>query len=464
MNLQENTTGVPSLWRAGCKGAPPDRRNAATRRPGAAAWFVILALFLVFPAGCCSSQRPLSRAEAAPSSRTLVWISIDGVRPDYLDRAATPYFDGLTAEGAFSIELIPLFPTLTFPAHVTKATGTAADGHGITGNVIYDSVRDRSYGYPGFPWLLEAEPIWTTATRQGVVTAVFGWPLSHRQAGEHAARYFDEAFDRDLTDRQRLEKMLEIWRGHDADPPLRLLMGYVIGPDAEGHLYGPDAPETAARMAATDTLLAEFERELLEIWKTRRRPGDELYLLVTSDHGMSPVHTLVNPRICAGLPARGSPVRRVSNGNITHFFLNRIEDPRQRAQKKKNLLARLRSYDFLEVYERHELPAQWRYRHPRRTGDIVAVLPRGYTFSNRIRSLTLPSADQGGPLGMHGYCPQSNPQMLTTAFLQRYPVPLGGFDLGAFTMDRLHATAARILGVGPAPGAHPEAVGVPGLE
>ncbi len=403
-------------------------------------------------------------AGGLPSSRTLVWISVDGIRPDYLERADTPFFDRLQQDGAYSLSLIPLFPTLTFPSHTTQATGCGADRHGITGNVFYDSNRDRTYGYANLPWLLEAEPIWTTATRQGVATAVFDWPLSQRQAGRHAARYFDTQFDRDLSDRERLERTLNIWRDDREKPPLRLLMGWILGPDGTGHSHGPDAPETEQRMAATDRLLAQFERDLLAAWKTRREPGDELFLLVTSDHGMSEVHTLVNPRRCAGLPARGSPVRRVSNGNITHFFLNAMEDNGERDAMRETLLERLRAYDFMAVYEHDELPPAWRFRHPRRTGDIVAVLPRGYTFSNRIRKDTVPVAERGEPLGMHGYCPDANPEMKTVAFLQRYPAALGGHDLGPLKMDRLHATAAYLLNLEPAPDAHPDPIPIPGLD
>ncbi len=396
--------------------------------------------------------------------RSLVWISVDGIRPDYLERAATPFLDGLQAEGAFTTALMPLFPTLTFPSHVTQATGVAADRHGITGNVFHDIGRNRTYGYANLPWLLEAEPIWTTATRQAVVTAVLDWPMSQRQAGRNAAYHFEEQFDRDLTDQQRLERAATVWRDHDDQPPLRLLMAWIIGPDGTGHAYGPDAPETERRMSATDTLLAEFEQDLRTAWQKRREPGDELYLLITSDHGMSQVHTLVNPRLCAGLPARGSPVRRVSNANITHFFLNRIEDAEQHAAKRDTLLERLRGYDFMDVYQRHELPAIWQFRHSQRTGDIVAVLPRGYTFSNAIRKETVAAAEHGGPLGMHGYCPHANPEMVTVAFLQRYPDRLGGHDLGSFSMDRLHATVASILGIEPSREAQPKPITIPGLK
>lgn len=391
-------------------------------------------------------------ADSTTGRTTLVWISLDGIRPDYLDRADTPFFDQLAKNGAYSREHKPLFPSLTFSAHVAKATGAPVEKHGISGNAFYDNRRDRSYGYPNVPWLLEAEPVWTTATRQGVTTAVFGWPLSHRQSGKHRARYFDPAFNRDLNDRQRLFHLLDTWRKHDDPEPLRLLMGYGIGPDAAGHRHGPDAKETADAMAVADRLMATFEQGMLALWQARRGPDDILYLWVTSDHGMSAVHTLVNLRRCAGLPAR-SPVRLVTGGNVGHLFLNRIDDPAARATMRADLLAHLRAHDFITVYERDNLPARWRYRHPHRTGDLVAILPRGYAFNGRIKQDSQAAQEVGEPLGMHGYCADDNPEMLTVAFFQRYPEPLGGRNLGAIDMDQLHATAARLLGIEPAPDA-----------
>ncbi len=430
---------------------PVDR--AVWMRPGRKVALGFLVAVLAAPLGT------LAAAERMPAA-SVIWISVDGIRPDYLDRAATPFLDRMMAEGVFSRDLIPLFPTLTFPSHVAMATGTAPERHGITGNVIYDSGRDRTYAYPNFPWLLEAEPLWTTATRQGVATAVFGWPLSHRQAGPHAARHFDKAFDRSLTDAQRLERVLDVWREHGADGALRLVMGYLVGPDTTGHRYGPDAAETAAAMADVDVLLASFERDALAAWASWRQPGDVLFLMVTSDHGMRAVHTLVNPRISAGLPARGSPVRRVTGGNITHYFFNRIDDLTTRASTQASILERLRRHAFLTVYERDALPAAWQYRHPRRSGDIVAVAAPGYAFSNRIATETAPASEHGEPLGMHGYCAEDDPQMRTVLFLQCYPLLLGGRDLGAVSADRLHATVAHLLGILPAENARSDGLDI----
>ena len=53
----------------------------------------------------------------------LVLVSFDGFRHDYLDLYATPTFDRVAARGVIADALVPPYPSLTFPAHYTIATG-----------------------------------------------------------------------------------------------------------------------------------------------------------------------------------------------------------------------------------------------------------------------------------------------------------------------------------------------------
>lgn len=111
---------------------------------------------------------PEESANEAPPLTAVHWISIDGVRPDYLERGDTPFFDRLIAEGAYSLEHEVVFPSFTFPSHVSQATGVPVREHGIPHNRFHDSETGRTHSYSGDSRLLEAEPIWTTAARQGL--------------------------------------------------------------------------------------------------------------------------------------------------------------------------------------------------------------------------------------------------------------------------------------------------------
>ncbi len=387
----------------------------------------------------------------------VVWMSIDGMRHDYLDRAETPHFDRLIREGAHTRELMPGFPSLTFPSHTTQATGVRAEDHGVPSNLFYDKEHDREYRFAPFPDLLEAEPIWTTATRQGLRVAVYDWIKSYNQTGAYAAAYFGERYSDNITDRERMELILDTWLEDEADEPLQLLMGYSVSPDMVGHKVGPDAPEIADIVAEMDELYGWFTEKITTLFVEKMTPQDELYLFVTTDHGMSPVHSLVNIDRIAGLEGK-EDVRALTAGNTGQIYLNNVEPEEERARLEQDILKRLEAYAFVYADRREDLPERWGYNHPTRVGDIVIVLDTGYTFHRGIGADVAPVETKGGPLGMHGYDPETNPDMLGVAVFWRYPEPLGGTYLGPVDSLQLHPTVSRILGIEPAEGATHEAV------
>jgi predicted AlkP superfamily pyrophosphatase or phosphodiesterase len=417
----------------------------------AMARFVILAILLIAVCGAAASDDV--RPGVAPM-RTVVWLSIDGIRPDYVDRASTPFLDKLMREGAYSRELVPVFPSLTFPSHVSQATGAKVKQHGVPGNSFIDNSDWRVHRYPWNSQLVEAEPIWNTATRQGVRTAVFDWPLSHAQRGEHAAAYHGQRYIRGLSDQERLDILLDAWekdkitvrQSERPMQPLRLLMGYGVGPDSLGHEHGPDADPPAKKMEDVDEMLRKAMDRIIMMWEDQRRLQDEMYFILTTDHGMSEVHTLVNLERLAGL-SEDSPIEMMTSGNIGHLFVREPAEGEERKVVVQALVERTARPEFARAWAREDLPGYWQYDHPTRTGDVVVVLDTGYTFSRRPDDVTGPAAEHGGPLGMHGYCPRENPEMNGLLVIWRYPEPLGGKDLGRIHSLQLHATVAELLGI-----------------
>ena len=382
------------------------------------------------------------------------WISVDGFHPGYLDRADTPFFDSILAGGAFSLEHEVVFPSVTFPSHVSQATGVRPRSHGIPMNRFYDLQTRRHHSFPSDSRLLQAEPIWTTAARQGIRVASLDWVLSHGQAGEHRTEFFDSEYRRGLANEERLERLLEIWRDDGASPePLRLMMGYAVGPDTPGHRYGPGSDEVIAAVEEIDDILGRHYEEIIALWDERMEPEDELYFIVTSDHGMTEVRTLVHPGYLTGLKDRREEIILISGGPIAHIYFDRKLPLRDRERIHDATLRRLASYSYVRAFSREELPLEWNYGHPSRTGDIVIVLDPGYVFSEKPDGITMSAEDGGGPFGMHGYDPKDDPNMKTIALFHRHPEPLGGVDLGPVHSLQLHPTVAGILGIDPAEGA-----------
>ena len=387
----------------------------------------------------------------------VVWISIDGVRPDYIERTDTPTFDRMRREGAYSLALAPVFPSLTFPNHASQATGVSPGRHGIMMNSFYDREEQRDYSFPGAPRLLQAEPIWITAERQGRRTAVFDWVFSYGRHQATTPSYHADHYSGNIADRERLQLLIDTWQLDGAGTePLQLLMGYMVEPDTVGHEAGPDSVAVEESVTRMDAKFGAFWQEALELFKRRMTPDDTLYLLVTSDHGMSTVHTVVNPYLLSGVSrdeADGEANALLTSGSVAHIYLLQPDTEEARRSQVDAIVARVSEVDFADVYRREELPAAWGYDHPQRTGDVVISLHTGYTFNRGATHLQMPREQLNSHRGMHGYDVEDNPEMNGIMLVWRYPDLLGGVDLGTTHSLQLHATVAEWLCIPPAPDA-----------
>src|SRR5690606_13073815 len=107
---------------------------------------------------------------------TVILISLDGFRYDYIDKFNTPELKRLARTGVRAKWMIPSFPTNTFPNHYTIATGLYPGHHGIVDNNVWDfgstfPIGDRTKVQDARWWL--GEPIWVTAQEQGQIAASY---------------------------------------------------------------------------------------------------------------------------------------------------------------------------------------------------------------------------------------------------------------------------------------------------
>ena len=71
----------------------------------------------------------------------VVLFSIDGMRPDGLQQADTPFFDSLMANGASTLQARTVMPSVTLPCHTSLFHGVEPERHGITTNLYTPQVR-----------------------------------------------------------------------------------------------------------------------------------------------------------------------------------------------------------------------------------------------------------------------------------------------------------------------------------
>jgi len=337
----------------------------------------LVVVFLAAAAWACAEA-----GTASGPADTVVVLSIDGLRWDYPARAGAATFARLASEGASCRALLPPFPSSTFPAHASLATGVFPDRHGIVNNEFLDRRRGPYRRDDDASWLL-AEPIWVTAERQGVRTAVFHWVFSYTPwQGVAATRRVP--FSAETTDREKIERITR-WLSLQGDDRPRLILSYLHGPDAAGHADGPESGAVLERVRQTDHLLGRLLRAL------ERAPRSAL--IVVSDHGMAGVSRVLRTRDLLG-QGESRRVRAISTGAVCNVYC-----PDLRACGAAE--SALKGVPGMTVYRMESLPEGLRYRQPERTGDLVAIAPAGTYFADG-HGKAKPAR------GMHGYPPEQS--------------------------------------------------------
>ncbi|MBV94877.1 Ectonucleotide pyrophosphatase/phosphodiesterase family member 2, partial [Eschrichtius robustus] len=113
----------------------------------------------------------------------LIIFSVDGFRASYMKKGSKvmPNIEKLRSCGTHSPYMRPVYPTKTFPNLYTLATGLYPESHGIVGNSMYDPVFDATFHLRGrekfnHRWW-GGQPLWITATKQGVKAGTFFWSV-----------------------------------------------------------------------------------------------------------------------------------------------------------------------------------------------------------------------------------------------------------------------------------------------
>lgn len=355
------------------------------------------------------------------------------MRHDYPDRAEFPGLERLASEGARASRLTPVFPSKTFPGHVSLATGTYPDVHGIVDNTFFDRNRGIHRNSDDADWLM-AEPVWIAAERQGVPAATYFWVGSLSDWRGRGTTYRIAPFDGGRPDAEKVAQILAWLAMPESERP-RLIMSYWAGADGVGHRFGPDSPQVTKQLHAQDALLSRLLAGIDEL-----RLWNRLTLLLVSDHGMTATGRWHDTR---GVLEEAGIRARVFGGGVAHVFLDDIDDL-DRARRA------LGSLQPVTIYAADDVPDSWRLRHPGRLGDLVLTTEPPYSFT-RPRGLAGNVAPvlarMGWSLGGHGYDPQLPDMGGVFMAIGRGVEP--GTELTAVRQVDVAPTIARLLAIDP---------------
>lgn len=321
----------------------------------------------------------LFASQALAIERTVILISLDGTTPAML--SALPSLRELARRGTTAERLTPVYPSNTFPNHATLVTGVVPDRHGIVDNVFVDPVRGL-FRYGDDPGWFQAEPLWSIAARNDVVSAAFHWVGSQGAWRSGLGPLHHEPFDGSTPEALKVDRILA-WL--DLSDPLtrpRLVTAWFRGADAVAHRHGPDAPEVARTLKIQDRALAR----LISVLDVRGSWATTALLLV-SDHGMARVRARVD--LDDALSAAGVPGRVMGGGGFATLVL---DDP---SSDREQALETIRGLG-LRAFAVGDPRAPFPLTNPR-FGDIVALAPPGTAIRHGETAIA----------GSHGYPPNS---------------------------------------------------------
>ncbi|KAL0960766.1 hypothetical protein HGRIS_005788 [Hohenbuehelia grisea] len=326
--------------------------------------------------------------------RTVLVVSIDGLRADYLDRGFTPHLLDISKQGLRAKFMRPIFPTLTFPNHWALMTGLYAESHGIVANNFWDpdSHLEFHYNQEKSAWKSSwwfGEPMWETAGKAGLITANLMWPGPPKTTSGAASTYFVPWKDK-VSLSTKLDQLVK-WIDLPLEERPQLLLAYEPSLDQAGHATGP----MSARVNKTLQEVDLFAKDLHTALK-QRNLTDIVDIVFVSDHGMTdtshPELVYMDEILGAdglreiahedGWPSMGLRFRPEANES---FYLERL------------LAAADANPGKFNVYTHETMPQRWHFANHKRIAPIYVVPKIGYALTTKAEG------NVGMSKGNHGY-------------------------------------------------------------
>ena len=126
------------------------------------------------------SDDPAARSPSPPGPRRVIWIALDGLDPDWMDRLAregrVPNWSRIAREGRVA-KLASYVPMLSPIVWTTEATGVGPEVHRVLDFQEIDAASGRKAPVSGFSRAVPA--VWNLASAAGKTVGVVGWWATH---------------------------------------------------------------------------------------------------------------------------------------------------------------------------------------------------------------------------------------------------------------------------------------------
>ncbi|HUA57718.1 MAG TPA: ectonucleotide pyrophosphatase/phosphodiesterase [Verrucomicrobiae bacterium] len=391
---------------------------------------LLLFPLLFLPLGPLVAQSPASQKPY------VVLVSLDGFRYDYAERYHATNILALGKAGATAKAMVPSFPSVTFPNHISIVTGMYPGHHGIVGNSFFDPERKARYGMKDAPTegaFMRAKPLWVVAEEQHVKSACMFWPMSDSEIMGVRPSYWKQ-YDGSVPNLRRVTQVLDWLTLPESERPHFITL-YFSDVDSAGHSHGPDSAEVEQAVQRLDKLIGA-------LWAGIQTLPLPVNLIVVSDHGMQ----TVGQTFSIGDLADFSKVQVVNNEMLLSVYAPDAAAAESLYQSLKG------KSDKFEIYRRKETPARWHYSEDPRIGDLV-IMAKGPNLLN-VRPPNGGNGGRGnggrggggGARGAHGFDPAEFPTM-NAIFYAAGPNIKPGEVLEPFENVNVFPFVTKVLGL-----------------
>jgi predicted AlkP superfamily pyrophosphatase or phosphodiesterase len=364
----------------------------------------------------------------------VILVSLDGFRYDYPRKYSAPSIVALGRRGASAPDgMIPAYPSVTFPNHLTLVTGLYPEHHGIVGNAFYDPARKQTYSYHDPSTEVDGSwyggtPLWVLAEQQGMRAACFFWPGSEADIQGVRPTYYMK-YDQKYPDDQRVDQVLA-WLKLPMEQRPHFITLYMSDVDGAAHGHGPDSPEVAEAVTKVDKEIGRLAAGVAQL----KLPVD---LVVLADHGMAKVD------------GDWIDLDQYFDKSLVVTPVESFLYPKSEADAAKIYSALNGKSDKFKVYRNGKMPPQLHFDGNPREGDPIVVPTGPYLLrvsTPPVNATSMAMKFYGPPAGMHGYDPANMPEM-KAIFFAAGPDIRAGTKVAPFENVAVYPFVARILGL-----------------
>lgn len=257
---------------------------------------------------------------AQTNQPSVVLISIDGLKPDYILNAdqhklKVPNLRRMLREGAHAKAVTGVLPTVTYPSHTTMVTGVSPSKHGILYNSPFDPFSKNQSGWMWYAEDIKTLTLWEAVNQAGGVTASVDWPVTVGAPVKYNIAQFWRATTEDdhkllralstpgLLDEgenvvgrypsgyvytiaaDNTRAAFSAWLIETKKP--RFHTAYFSVLDEVQHAHGPYTKEAYETIEAVDAMIGK-------VWQAATKANKNAIVCVVSDHGFARYDKTVN--------------------------------------------------------------------------------------------------------------------------------------------------------------------------